>query len=313
MYLNRWLSAVRILCVLTSGAALSADEPHAAPPAIGYAQREAQGVPPAIQKQLDAMRRQIAAQKLTFTVGYTAAMDIPLTTLAPPRLPEEAPEPAARSGAEGQQAAQTVALTGCNASAAAFSWSGLGKVTPVKNQKNCGSCWAFAAVAALEASVALRSPPPNRFGGTTIIDGSEQNVVSCVKKGSAKCMYGGTSHGALQAMAIAGITDEKSYPYNLNTIDFCSTKFFPTRYRALAWGYVAGPNVIPSAAAMKTALCTHGPVVSSMHTTSLFQAYTGGVFNEMAIGPVNHEVLIVVGMTPSRLGSSKTRGVLTGA
>ena len=46
-----------------------------------------------------------------------------------------------------------------------------GKVTPVKNQKSCGSCWAFAATAQIESIRLLQ-------GGPTL-DLSEEHGVEC--------------------------------------------------------------------------------------------------------------------------------------
>jgi hypothetical protein len=52
-----------------------------------------------------------------------------------------------------------------------------------------------------------------------------------------------------------------------------------------------------SPAAIKEALCTHGPVVAAVYATRDFQMYTGGVFNQFEEGngasSINHDVLII--------------------
>src|SRR4029077_12954260 len=45
----------------------------------------------------------------------------------------------------------------CATDLKSFDWRSQGKVTPVRDQQLCGSCWAFAAVGAYEGSYLLRN------------------------------------------------------------------------------------------------------------------------------------------------------------
>merc|ERR1719326_1628018 len=55
---------------------------------------------------------------------------------------------------------------------ASVDWRGK-LVTPVKNQGDCGSCWTFSAVVALEGQYAKMTE--------TLLELSEQDLVDCVK------------------------------------------------------------------------------------------------------------------------------------
>jgi hypothetical protein len=46
-------------------------------------------------------------------------------------------------------------------------------------------------------------------------------------------------------------------------------------------------------AELKAALLVHGPITTCIRSTSLFEAYAGGVFNQHAAGATNHVVLLV--------------------
>lgn len=53
-------------------------------------------------------------------------------------------------------------------------WTAKGVVSPVKNQGQCGSCWAFSAVATLESFSLMTK--------STKVSLSEQQLVDCSRK-----------------------------------------------------------------------------------------------------------------------------------
>ena len=63
-------------------------------------------------------------------------------------------------------------------------WAEKGKVSPVKDQKHCGSCWAFSATGALESAVSISTDqyPP---------DISDQELVDCSRSYGNKGCQGG--------------------------------------------------------------------------------------------------------------------------
>jgi len=91
---------------------------------------------------------------------------------------------------------------------AAVNWTAAGAVTPVKDQGQCGSCWAFAVIGAVEGAYQL-SPK-----GGKLISLSEQQIVSCDKAGGNAGCNGGEQITAMDWLAKqAGSCTEADYPY----------------------------------------------------------------------------------------------------
>lgn len=84
-------------------------------------------------------------------------------------------------------------------------WVAAGKVTPVKNQAQCGSCWAFSAVGAIESGLLV-----NGLGATNL---SEQQLVDCSRSYGNQGCNGGWMDSAFQYVRDKGLTTTAAYPY----------------------------------------------------------------------------------------------------
>lgn len=87
-------------------------------------------------------------------------------------------------------------------------WTSKGMVSPVKNQGNCGSCWAFSAVGVLESFSLMKGKAVNL---------SEQQLVDCSKKYGNEGCNGGFNYQGLAYVKDHGITTTSAYPYVAKT------------------------------------------------------------------------------------------------
>ncbi|CAL5028646.1 unnamed protein product [Urochloa decumbens] len=85
-------------------------------------------------------------------------------------------------------------------------WRAKGAVTPIKNQGECGCCWAFSTVASMEGVVKLSTGK--------LISLSEQELVDCDVNGMDQGCDGGEMDDAFQFIIDnGGLTTESNYPY----------------------------------------------------------------------------------------------------
>lgn len=130
-----------------------------------------------------------------------------------------------------------------------------GYVTPVKDQGNCGCCWAFATMAAIESNWLMQ--------GYGTYDLSEDNLINCQNYDNSPC-YGGNFYMSSSMFGKhAGPVDESLDPYGDTTaIKNCPTGPFgglpPT-------AYVPDVRFLPNDInTIKQALQDHGAVATTM-------------------------------------------------
>jgi cathepsin L len=265
-----------------------------------YKQRELQASP-AVRSRLTDLRATIKAQNLTFGVGYTTAADQKIEelagTVAPANLEQEvsqvnsnatillAEEDQARTTALSRSSIllpELAAKKKCIAGRRKFDWRDSGKVTPVRNQGGCGSCWAFSTLGAWEGSNLIRNNAAD--------DASEQYLVNAKTAGT--CSGGWWAFDLMRKPTGTGTATEAGVPYMGS--DGTNPSSVATPYKVANWGYVSPGGGIPTPAEIKKAMCDHGPVTVAVRVTPAFQHYNGeGVFNEQDPGKINHGVTIV--------------------
>ncbi|XP_053182265.1 cathepsin S-like isoform X2 [Scomber japonicus] len=162
-------------------------------------------------------------------------------------------------------------------------WREKGRVTSVKNQGRCASCWAFGAVGSLEGQLA-------RTTGK-LVDLSPQNLMDCSWEYGNNGCDGGNVLKAFQYVIDHGIESVASYPYEgrdgkclhnpMNSAANCSD------YVLLPEGDEEG---------LKKAVAIVGPIsvaIDARHSS--FHFYKSGVYNDPNCTKITTHAVLAVG------------------
>jgi cathepsin L len=269
---------------------------------ITSVQREA-NAPPALKLRLAATRARIKTQNLKFKVRVTGASMRSLKSLTgdviPPNIRQIAQQQNALAAkvrkldldARNLYASRNPGKLPelkiqCNAGLSAWDWRKEGKVTPVRDQQ-CGSCWAYAVVAALESSYLIRN--------NKTVDGSEQYLVS--NSGAGDCS-GGQRDLANAFLVSEGDATNADLP-DSGTAGTPNPNL-ETPYDAIASGFVDPNAEVPSVAKIKEALCEYGPLSIGMIATQTFQDHDSGVFNEPGFTGGTPHAITLIGWNDSK-------------
>jgi len=252
-----------------------------------------------LSQDVDQMRSAIQAKGWHFQVGVNPAMQYELsqlkgfrTGLRPADFLAHEPGGFANYAVEDDAAALPQAFTGVFSS--------------VKNQGQCGSCWAFSTIGSVEGAWLKAHGAGN---GSVAADGhirysegstdlSEQQVVSCNPWGWG-CDGGNYAFDMLMPAKAGskgyypGAVPAVVFPYVAQAVA-CSVPSGSSYTPVARWGYVGSSEGIPSRAAIKSAIYRHGGVSACVYADNYFQAYTGGVFTPTDnSSPCDHAILLV--------------------
>jgi len=169
-----------------------------------------------------------------------------------------------------------------------FSWLDEGAVSSVKNQKKCGSCFAFGSVANMEGQLFLHTG--------RLVNLSEQQIMDCDHECTSSffpicddACGGGTEENAFQyVIKSGGIMRMEDYPYTAVKGD-CQFDKSRSIGGFKKWNYVT----VNDEDDLRQYLYDHGPVSVGVAANDAWKAYSSGIFTASCGVSNNHAVLLI--------------------
>jgi len=159
-------------------------------------------------------------------------------------------------------------------------WVAAGKVTPVWNQGQCGSDYAFVSIDAVSSAKAIAT-------NTSPMKLSAQKVVDCSYTSGNQGCNGGTPDETFHYLRVNGLPSEASYPYTM-TASTCKS-VSPVQAPIQGYTWVSGETALQTAVNI-------GPVAIALEATrAAFQYYSSGVLSDSGCGSALDHALLLVG------------------
>jgi len=161
-------------------------------------------------------------------------------------------------------------------------WRTKGAVTPVKNQGQCGSCWAFSTTGSIEGVNAIKTGK--------LVSVSEQELVDCSKNGNMGCNGGLMDYAFKWVIDNGGLDTESDYTYKAADAQCDAEK--EKKDAASITGFQDVPKNSEDALAKAV---TMQPVSIAIEADQRsFQLYGGGVYDATDCGTqLDHGVLVI--------------------